>query len=269
MKQMKKTIYTLIGIAIMLLGFFVPEGAVITQTGMRVLFIFIGTLFLWTAVGGPWVSLLSITMIGFSGYTETFGAAFTKALGDETILMTMFMFVLFAGGLAESGCMQYVTRWVLTRKFIAGKPYVMLAAIAICSYALAFVANQMVSAIIMIAVVAALCETVGIEHGKDKVWIYLFGMILLGAGIGQPGFVYKGIGLTMINVFTKVSEGAYVISPNGYMIYNVIMSMILIVTMLALIKFVFRPDMSKLKAVTVDVMKQASDLPPISKQQKC
>lgn len=94
----------------------------------------------------------------------------------------------------------------------------------------------MVSAIIMIAVVAALCETVGIEHGKDKVWIYLFGMILLGAGIGQPGFVYKGIGLTMINVFTKVSEGAYVISPNGYMIYNVIMSMILIVTMLALIK---------------------------------
>ncbi len=269
MKQMKKTIYTLIGIAIMLLGFFVPEGAVITQTGMRVLFIFIGTLFLWTAVGGPWVSVLSITMIGFSGYTETFGAAFTKALGDETILMTMFMFVLFAGGLAESGCMQYVTRWVLTRKFIAGKPYVMLAAIAICSYALAFVANQMVSAIIMIAVVAALCETVGIEHGKDKVWIYLFGMILLGAGIGQPGFVYKGIGLTMINVFTKVSEGAYVISPNGYMIYNVIMSMILIVTMLALIKFVFRPDMSKLKAVTVDVMKQASDLPPISKQQKC
>ena len=78
----------------------------------------------------------------------------------------------------------------MTRKFIAGKPYVMLAAIAICSYALAFVANQMVSAIIMIAVVAALCETVGIEHGKDKVWIYLFGMILLGAGIGQPGFVY-------------------------------------------------------------------------------
>lgn len=83
MNQMKKTIYTLIGIAIMLLGFFVPEGAVITQTGMRVLFIFIGTLFLWTAVGGPWVSVLSITMIGFSGYTETFGAAFTKALGDE------------------------------------------------------------------------------------------------------------------------------------------------------------------------------------------
>lgn len=261
--------YTIIGIVLMLLGFLIPGVGTITPVGMRVLFIFIGTLFLWTAVGGPWVSILAIALMGFSGYTESFGAAFQNALGDETILLVLFMFVLFAGGLAESGCIQYVTQWILTRKFIAGKPYVMMAAIGICSYALAFVVNQMVSSIIMIAIVAALCETIGLKHGEDKVWTYLFGMILLGAGIGQPGFVYKGIGMNLIRVFGNVSGGAYTISPIGYMLFNLIMSMLLIVTMLLMVKFVFRPDTSKLEKVTVDVLKESSKLPPISKQQKC
>ena len=46
MKQMKKTIYTLIGIAIMLLGFFATCNVRQNdQTGMRVLFIFTGDKF--------------------------------------------------------------------------------------------------------------------------------------------------------------------------------------------------------------------------------
>ncbi len=268
MKDIKKILCIILGIGLMLIGFLLPAMGPVTEVGMKIAFIFLGTLFLWSTVGGPWVSLLSIAMVGLSGYTESFAVAFSLAMGDDSIILVILMFILFGGGLTSSDSMQYVTRWILTRNFIAGRPYIILATIGLCSYILAFVVNQMVSAIIMFSVVAAICKTVGIEHGKDKIWIYMFGMIFLGAGIGQPGFVYKGIGLTLIRVFGNVTEGMYTMSANGYMLYNVIMSLLLFAMFMLLIKFIFRPDISKLQNVTVDSIKQASELPPISKSQK-
>ncbi|MCI9591202.1 MAG: hypothetical protein HFG42_11775 [Lachnospiraceae bacterium] len=269
MKDNKKTMYTLIGMAIMLFGFVLPAMGPVTQVGIRIVFIFAGTLFLWSVVGGPWVSLLAIALFGLSGYTETFTVAFSAAIGDESIVLTMLAFILFGGGLTASQSMQYVTRYILTRKYIAGKPYIMMATIGICAYMLAFIVNQMVSVLIMFVVVAGMCKTVEVEHGKDKIWIYMFGMVFLGAGIGQPGFVYKGMGFSMIRVFTSITEEAYTISPNGYMLYNMIMSLLLMAAFLILVKFIFRPDVSKLKNITVESMEKASDLPPISKSQKC
>ncbi len=268
MKNMKKLGCILLGIGIMLAGFLLPAMGPVTEVGIKVAFIFLGTLFLWSTVGGPWVSLLAIALVGLSGYTENFASAFTKAFGDDGFILCMLAFILFGGGLTASKSMEYVTKYILTRKFIAGKPYIMLATIGICSFLLAFVVNQMVSAIIMFSIVAAICKTVGIEHGKDKIWIYMFGMIFLGAGIGQPGFVYKGIGLALIRVFTTVAEGSATISANGYMLYNIIMSMLLLGVFLLLIKFVFRPDVSKLKSITVESIEQASVLPPINSAQK-
>ena len=118
MKDNKKTMYTLIGMAIMLFGFVLPAMGPVTQVGIRIVFIFVGTLFLWSVVGGPWVSLLAIALFGLSGYTETFTAAFSAAIGDESIVLTMLAFILFGGGLTASQSMQYVTRYILTRKYI-------------------------------------------------------------------------------------------------------------------------------------------------------
>lgn len=268
MKDTKKLLFTIVGIFVMLAGFLFPAMGPVTEVGMKITFIFLGTLFLWSTVGGPWVSLLAIAMVGLSGYTESFAAAFSLAIGDDGLILCLLAFILFGGGLTASKSMEYVTKFILTRKFIAGKPYSILATIGICSYLLAFVVNQMVAAIIMFSIVAAICKTVGIEHGKDKIWVYMFGMIFLGAGIGQPGFVYKGIGLALIRVFTTVAEGSGTISANGYMLYNMIMSALLIVTFLLLIKFVFRPDVSKLKSITTEGIEQASVLPPMNKVQK-
>lgn len=151
--------------------------------------------------------LIGHCMVGLSGYTESFAAAFSLAIGDDGLILCLLAFILFGGGLASSKSMEYVTKFILTRKFIAGKPYIILATIGVCSYLLAFVVNQMVAAIIMFSIVVAICRTVGIEHGEDKIWIYMFGMIFLGAGIGQPGFVNKGIGLALILCFTTRGRG--------------------------------------------------------------
>ncbi len=267
-KETKTLVYTLIGIFIMLIGFVLPPMGVVTQMGMRITCIFLGTLFLWNCVGGPWTSLLAIAMVGLSGYMESFVITVDSAIGNDTILLVMFAFILFGGGLTDSQCMKHVTTFILTRKFVAGRPYVILGIIGLCSYLLAFVVNQMVSAIIMFAIVAAICRTVNIEHGKDPIWVHLFGMIFLGAGMGQPGFVYKGIGVTMIKVFINITQGTSTISANGYMLYNFIMSMLFILVYILLIKFFFRTDVSKLKGITVESIRNASGSEPITKTQK-
>lgn len=60
MKDTKTLLVTIVGICVMLAGFLLPAMGPVTEVGMKITFIFLGTLFLWSTVGGPWVCLLAI-----------------------------------------------------------------------------------------------------------------------------------------------------------------------------------------------------------------
>jgi ABC-type polysaccharide/polyol phosphate export permease len=62
-------IHIAIGIILMFAGWFVPPFATVTEMGMKILFIFIGVIYLWSTVETTWSSCLAVILVGMSGYT--------------------------------------------------------------------------------------------------------------------------------------------------------------------------------------------------------
>ncbi|MGI5946607.1 MAG: citrate transporter [Lachnospiraceae bacterium] len=88
-----KAIHAVVGIAIMLLFPHLPIALPhVTQVGMEILGIFVGTLYLWTTVDPIWASLLSIFMVGVSSYApmpQVLQSAF-----DAPVVVQMFFLML-------------------------------------------------------------------------------------------------------------------------------------------------------------------------------
>ena len=99
-KQERTTlIHSLIGVIIMIFFRFLPISLPeVTDVGMEVLGIFLGTLYLWTFVDPLWGSLLSIAMLGFSSYSNM-SAILSSAFGSPVVAQVFYMMIM-SGGLA-------------------------------------------------------------------------------------------------------------------------------------------------------------------------
>ena len=124
-KSPKKSTYIhiIIGIILMFSGWWIPPFATVTEVGMKILFIFIGVIYLWSTVETTWSSLLALIAIGLSGYSKGIGATIQSGFGNTTVVLVLFSMILF-GGVIESGVSKYIARWFLTRKISNGRPYV-------------------------------------------------------------------------------------------------------------------------------------------------
>ena len=120
----KNYIHYVIGLAIMFAFRFIPVGVLpnVTPVGLQVLGIFIGTLYLWTTVDPLTSSLISLCMIGLSDYAPA-AAVLPQAFGTPVVVQLFFL-MIFIGGLTNRKLTVYIARWIMTRKFIEGKPWV-------------------------------------------------------------------------------------------------------------------------------------------------
>ena len=82
-------------------GYLPPIGA-ITETGMQIVGIFLGLIWLWSTVEVIWPSILGIIALGMSDYCSMTDAI-KNALGESTIWQ-LFMVMVLIVGINESGC---------------------------------------------------------------------------------------------------------------------------------------------------------------------
>jgi len=267
--KQRNLLFSIIGIVIMLLGFVIPPFAGISKAGVIVIFVFIGALLMWSLVKGDWPSILALVLIALSGYWGEGAAgvksAFIAALGNDTVLTVIYLSILF-GGLQMSGALSYLVKWFLSRRFVAGRPYVILAFIGILSFIISGVSTNMVAMMVMWAIVYNICTMAKVER-TDSIWIYMFGFVLLGGSVGTAILPFQGVGIAMLSVYGNIASD-HPISSIGYLCITVLMALMLMAIFLILIRFLFRPDVSKLRALTVEELNSTYTLPPMSRGQK-
>lgn len=264
-------VHAIIGLAFMIgfpqLGPFEP----ITETGMWVAGILIGMVYLWSTLDSIWPSILGLVLFslysGFLGEEVTGYAAlkavFLNAIGSDTVITVMLGMVLF-GAVEHVGCTKYLARFFLTRKIITGRPYVFLFIVFFCSYFISGFTIAIASLLILWPLMFESMAEFGIAR-KDKIyWASIFG-IYLAATLGQPMFPFKGAALVVTGAFTNATSIA--VNYPAYIALNVIMSTLLLVLFVLFVKFVLRPDVSKMKNVSPEQFNK-EPLPPMNIQQK-
>ena len=263
-------IHSAIGFAIMAIFWLAPAAAPLTPIGMKLVGIFLGMVYLWSTVSCLWPCVLGLFLIGLSGFAGQ-GFAGMKAVvltgfGNDTVVMMLFIMVLF-GAMDEVGCTQYIARWFLTRKIITGRPFAFLAVFYLGCYVLSTLVSPITSLLLLWPVSLKIMKTLGVER-TDKIWpIFFVGMFFISA-IGMPFFPFLSAQLVVLSAFDAMTKGTMPVPYLPYMALNFIMSMLLIVTFLGAVKFIFRPDISKLKAIDAERIAEQEKLPPMNIQQK-
>ena len=254
---------SLIGI-LLIFGFgHLPPFEPVTPVGMQVLGIFLGMIFLWSFVSILWPSLLGILALGLSDFAPM-KKVLLMSFGDVVPILVFFAMVLF-GAIQHSGVTRYISRWFLTRKVINGKPVVFSFVFIYTTYILAALsANILPALLFMWAILYGVLEDVGYKKGDRYTALMVIGT-MFGAISGQAAKPFTGSALMMVGAYEKVAKTQLDYLP--YMLFGLVMSTLGILFYCLLMKFVFRPDMGRIRDISVERFKKDA-LPPMDLRQK-
>lgn len=262
-KKEKKDLYwvhVVIGFVILILfSWVLPAPDPITPLGMKVIGAFLMMVYTWSTVGTLWPSLLGLFFVGISGIggDAGFNGVWMKAVGNYTVLLVLFGMILF-GAVDSVGDTLYITKWILTRKIFAGRPLVFMALFYLCCSILAGLISPITGLIILWPISLRIAETMNLTR-EDAAWKYFFVGMFLTMTLAQPLLPFKGAALIPVAAFQTMTSTQMPIL--AHMLVDVIMTFLIMGIYLLLVKLL-RVDLSKMKAVTPEMIEKQMPLPP-------
>ncbi len=227
-------------------GFLPPIGS-ITPIGMKVLGVFLGLVYGYSACDIIWPSLMAILAFGLCGYT-TMGAAITSMMGHNVVFQTIVGFIS-AGALNYYGFGKWFVRKTLSMKIFNGRPM-----LYVCSFFVIFglssiVVNQIVLSIMLYGIWLDIADNCGYE--KDSSFVYVgYAGILFATMLGGAMIPYTSWQYGLAQVWGQVTG-----EPINFGIMGCITVPCTALTMIVyvyLTKAVFKVDYSKLKEFNAD-----------------
>ena len=259
-----KNVHLLIGLAIMLVFNFLPAVDPITPIGMKILGIFIATLYLWIVVDTFWASALCIVAIGFSGY-DTMGNILMASFGSPTVVQCLFM-LIYVGALQYEKVSDYIGRFFLTRKVSQGRPWVFVFTICIGCFLYSVFMGPFLPIFLFWPVCYGIFKEVGYT-AKDSFPKIMLILIVVACAAGFPVAPYKGNALALIANYRNVAGDPSVIADGAFFVVAFVLGLAFLLVSILLSKYVFRPDTAPIKNFNMEQLNK-NPLPPMSLRQK-
>jgi len=259
----RRTIQTAVGLFIMLFFWLLPiDIPYITPMGMKVIGIFIGTIYMWSMGNMIWPSILAVVLLGWYGFMPM-DVLLKEWMGNPTVVMIFFLLILI-GVFSYHKCHVYVARFFMTRKIIEGRPWMFTFFILLGVYTMATFINGLAGVFLFLPIVHEICEDIG--FGKRDTYTKLITIsVVMAALLGFPTAYFNGTVLGLNANYEQISGHSM---PGGpYLIVGVILGILCLIAIVLTMKLFIKPDVSKLQNITVDQLNK-NPLPEMSPVQK-
>ncbi len=262
MQSKKNIVNSLISIVFMFIGLFLPAMGPISETGVAILFAFIGAIWGWCTVNMIWPSILALFVLGLSGYTSVIGA-FQAAASNPTVLMVLFL-MAFSSILQSTGITQRIAMWMISRSFTKGHPWILSFMILIAAWLPSMFVGLTPPIIIVWAIIYSIAKETGLKRGDKWISLMCFAVVFF-ATLGVNSVPFQVGVVANFGLMTAATEGAYTLNYTYFLVFSCIMSIILMLVFLLLARFIFRADVSKLihyeaKATAIEPMDGAAKI---------
>ncbi|MGL4798563.1 MAG: SLC13 family permease [Cellulosilyticaceae bacterium] len=255
-------IHCTIGLLLMFgIGYLQPIDP-ITPLGMKIAGIFLGMIYLWTTVDTVWPSLFGIIAIASTGFI-TMGQAYAQSFGSSQVVLLISILAL-VGAINENDLCKYIGRWFVTRKIINGRPWVFTFMIFAGVYLLTILTSADTAIFLFWPILYGLFKDIGYKSGDKYATLMVIGVVLV-ALFGYAAMPFRGIVLLMLENFRDISGIA--IDPIAYLGVSVTVGTVLIIGLVFVMKYIYRPDVTILKAVRTEHFEKEK-LPPMNAAQK-
>lgn len=249
-----------IGILIMVLGYVIPASEPLTPMGVKILMIFAGMIYLWCTVnpiGGSLLALLAVSLVGY----DTFSGVLSSAISNSTWLITFYACILFMSSI-ESGMPQYISHGIFkaTQNFITGRPIVLIFIIMSSAFIVSALTEIIPTVLMFWAICYAIIDDLKLEK-SDRYSMFLILSSFMGAMLGNAALPFKGATIIIISAFEKASGMPVPYGP--FIIINLFCSLIIMLLYCAIVKYVFRLDLSNAKNIDGKIL-ASNKLAPMS-----
>lgn len=243
-KKNLNVLYVCIYLAIVALFFFViPPIAPITEAGMRLLGVFLAAIFGWSiAQNDVWPSMLTFITLPFTGLVDLTGVL-GLTWGTDMFLLIIFMMIL-VGYLQSSGTTVYIASFLMSRKFLIGHPWRLIFMIFLIAWLLSAFCGNFPGMFITWGFIYSICHALGYKPYEKFPNLLIFGVGVMGA-LSLSALPWANNSLVILGSYAA-SSGTE-INYLHYLAYSIPYGLFSILGYLALCKFVFRMDVTKLK----------------------
>lgn len=234
-----KLIKFIIMLALMIgIGMLPPFGD-ITPMGMKILGVFIGTLFGWMVLDFVVSSTVGLVFLGLSGYTTVLGA-FQAGFSDMVVLNMIIGFA-FAALLNEINLTGALASWLLSMRFVIGHPWRIIGLLFFSAWFVAAFADTLPAILVFWSIAYKISDEVGIKRRSKDIGYLIVGIIFF-AAMGAYMFPFKPGVLAFSGGYTAVMGEI----PQGKWYFGFIILSVLLMLFYLLMGKLVRVDEKKL-----------------------
>ena len=250
----KHIIVSILGVFFMFgFGYVCPTWGSVTRMGVQYLGILIGWIVM-CAFGIPMsmASVMSIAACALPGY-YTAATVITGSIGSSFTVQALFIFVLVYV-FEESGTGEFLVRWILSRRFINGRPYLFTACFLFAIIVIGSCIGSFGALMITITVLENVAAVTGMKKQDDWIRFLLISVVGL-SGITEIMYPFKPYAELYSGIFnsTLASIGTSV-SGATYLTTSITIAVISFVLLVFVARFVFKFDLAKIKALDVTTL---------------
>ncbi len=243
-------------------GILPPVG--LTPMGMKILGVFLGMLYGWTFIGFAWPSMLCLVALGFTGYAEP-GKIISTAFGHPAVLFTIFV-LAFTTYCDKSGINAVMAKWSLSRRIFAGHPWIFTASVLIGTLIIGFLVDGVPAAFLVAGILYSMFHDIRMERGDDYPAYLLAGVYMAGV-LSFACKPWAGQNLMGITTLADLSGGAAVIDNITVIAVAMPVCIATLLLYTLIVRFIFRPDISRLSHLTQDYLDSISAQIHIGREQ--
>lgn len=248
---------------LIMFGFgFLPPMEPLTPLGMRLIGIFLGLLYGWIFIDIVWPSMAGLLALMVVGGMKP-GALFNRSFGDPIVMMMFFIFV-FCATINYYGLSKFISMWFITRRFVAGRPWLFTYTFLASIFLLGGLTSASPAAIIGWSILYGICEVCGYKKGEGYPTMMVFGVVFA-AQLGMSLIPFKQAALTVFSAYETMSGVS--IDYAKYMLIAACSCAICSLLFILIGKYVFKPDVSKLKLLDASCL-DTDDCLNLNKVQK-
>ncbi len=136
----------------------------LTDLGVRVIAILIPILYLWLTVNTHWVSILALGLMVMT-QAMTANEVWAGSMG-HFVVITVLTYMVLNVCLNETGVINKIAMFFVTRKFVQGRPYAFMAMFFASNVIIGLFMDNLSLAVIYIGIAEVLCKQMGIKKGE-------------------------------------------------------------------------------------------------------
>ncbi len=236
----------------LLIAFGIRPDNGISSLGVHVLAVTVASLYLWLTVNTSWCSLLFLGLLVMTG-AMTPNAVWAGSMGHFAVI-TMIVFSMLNYALKDTGVIDRIAAWFITRKIARRRPYVFLGLFFLSNLVIGMFVDNLSLAVIYVGIAAVLAEKIGVKKGDPFYACMFIGILWCNVVISIASPIAHAPVLILIGMMQN--QLGISVSYGQWLSIGVPFAAVMFVVMMIAV-FIWRPDASAYLSFDFDGFRKA------------